>query len=253
MKFFHADIMLLAVDCFRRNRPHDVEVTLLGAGAGFESKWIRLADLKGNLFRHPETDEQYPTLWSQQRAVLLQLLGNPDPQSQSVLAHPENMALVKRLIGLEEFVIPEEESRTKQYREIAQLVAEQPLVHRQDLTAAVAPGMAAEAAASGSGAERMRKLFCRAFCRTSSRTIHAVELEICMRWFSSDAGQVAKIEAPLGYANVRAHALFHRDYLRKQQAQAAAVAPVVPVGRAPRRWRDEAKSRDLPQRTLRKA
>ena len=47
MKFFHADVMLLAVDCFRRNRPNDVEVTLLGAGAAFESKWIRLADLKG--------------------------------------------------------------------------------------------------------------------------------------------------------------------------------------------------------------
>jgi len=120
MKFFHADIMLLAVDCFRRNRPQDVEVTLLGAGAAFESKWIRLADLKGNLFSYPETDEQYPTLWSQQRAVLLQLLGNPDPQMQAVLAHPENTALIKRLIGLEEFVIPDEESRTKQYREIAQ-------------------------------------------------------------------------------------------------------------------------------------
>ena len=120
MKFFHADIMLLAVDCFRRNRPHDVEVTLQGAGAAFESKWIRLADLKGNLFSYPETDEQYPTLWSQQLAVLLQLLGNPDPQMQAVLAHPENTALIKRLIGLEEFVIPDEESRTKQYREIAQ-------------------------------------------------------------------------------------------------------------------------------------
>ena len=120
MKFFHADIMLLAVSCFRRNRPQDVEVTLLGAGAAFESKWIRLADLKGNLFSYPETDEQYPTLWSQQRAVLLQLLGNPDPQMQAVLAHPENTALIKRLIGLEEFVIPDEESRTKQYREIAQ-------------------------------------------------------------------------------------------------------------------------------------
>src|SRR6202167_4094711 len=133
MKFFHADIMLLAVDCFRRNRPNDVEVTLLGAGAAFESQWIRLADLKGNLFSYPETDEQYPTLWSQQRAVLLQLIGNPDPQIQAVLAHPENMALVKRLIGLEEFVIPDEESRTKQYREIAQLVAELPLVKRQDV------------------------------------------------------------------------------------------------------------------------
>ena len=123
MKFFHADVMLLAVDCFRRNRPNDVEVTLLGAGAAFESKWIRLADLKGNLFSYPETDEQYPTLWSQQRAVLLQLLGSPDPAMQAVLSHPENLALVKRLIGLEELVIPDEESRTKQYREIAQLVA----------------------------------------------------------------------------------------------------------------------------------
>jgi hypothetical protein len=224
MKFFHADIMLLAVDCFRRNRPHDVEVTLLGAGAAFESKWIRLADLKGNLFSYPETDEQYPTLWSQQRAVLLQLLGNPDPQLQGVLAHPENMALVKRLIGLEEFVIPDDESRTKQYREIAQLVAEQPLVHRQDVTAAVAPGLAADAAASGSGAGVDAEIILPSILPDEFADNHAVELEICMRWFSSDAGQVAKIEAPLGYANVRAHALFHRDYLRKQQAQAAAPA-----------------------------
>jgi hypothetical protein len=53
---------------------------------------------------------------------------------------------------------------------------------------------------------------------------HAVELEICMRWFSSDAGQVAKIEAPLGFANVRAHAMFHREYLMKQQAVGANAA-----------------------------
>ena len=46
---------------------------------------------------------------------------------------------------------------------------------------------------------------------------HAVELEICMRWFSSDAGQVAKIEAPAGYANVRAHAMLHKSYVLKQQ------------------------------------
>ncbi|MGA8220949.1 MAG: hypothetical protein WB780_04785 [Candidatus Acidiferrales bacterium] len=196
MKFFHADVMLLAVDCFRRNRPNDVEVTLLGAGAAFESRWIRLADLKGNLFSYPETDEQYPTLWSQQRGVLLQLLANPDPEIQSVLAHPENMALVKRLIGLEEFVIPDEESRTKQYREIAQLVAETPVVSR-DKT---------------SGAETMLP----SIMPDEFADNHAVELEICMRWFSSDAGQVAKIEAPAGYANVRAHAMMHKAYILKQ-------------------------------------
>jgi hypothetical protein len=197
MKFFHADIMLLAVDCFRRNRPNDVEVTLLGAGAAFESKWIRLADLKGNLFSYPETDEQYPTLWSQQRAVLLQLIANPDPQIQAVLARPENMALVKRLIGLEEFVIPDEESRTKQYREIAQMVGEAPVVRRDDASGVelVLPSITPDEFADN----------------------HATELEICMRWFSSDAGQVAKIEAPAGYANVRAHAMFHREYLLKQR------------------------------------
>jgi hypothetical protein len=195
MKFFHADIMLLAVDCFRRNRPNDVEVTLLGAGAAFESKWIRLADLKGNLFSYPETDEQYPTLWSQQRAVLLQLIGSSDPQIQAVLAHPENMALVKRLIGLEEFVIPDEESRTKQYREIAQLVGESPVVRRDD----------------SSGVE----LTLPSILPDEFADNHATELEICMRWFSSDAGQVAKIDVPAGYANVRAHAMFHREYLLK--------------------------------------
>ena len=230
MKFFHADIMLLAVDCFRRNRPNDVEVTLLGAGASFESQWIRLADLKGNLFSYPETDEQYPTLWSQQRAVLLQLIANPDPQIQAVLAHPENMGLVKRLIGLEEFVIPDEESRTKQYREIAQLVGELPLVKRQDVTVAVHPAFK-EAAASGVDAD----IILPSVMPDEFADNHAVELEICMRWFSSDAGQVAKIEAPLGYANVRAHALFHRDFLRKQQAAAMPQTPAPTAQRAPRK------------------
>lgn len=205
MKFFHADVMLLAVDCFRQNRPADVEVTLLGAGAAFESKWIRLVDLKGNLFSYPETDEQYPTLWSQQRAVLLQMLANPDPEIQAMLAHPENLALIKRLIGLEEFVIPDEESRTKQYREIGQMVAEAPVIQKDPASGAetVFPSIVPDEFADN----------------------HTVELETCMRWFSSDAGQVAKIEAPAGYANVRAHAMLHKAYVLKQQHG----APVPPL------------------------
>jgi len=281
MKFFHADVMLLTVDCFRRNRPNDVEVTLLGAGAAFESKWIRLADLKGNLFSYPETDEQYPTLWSQQRAVLLQLMTSPDPQIQSVLGHPENFALIKRLIGLEEFVIPDEESRTKQYREIAQLLAESPIVVSSDgarpsgvvvppaLTQEGNPAAvsADEGRAPGSTVSRAREIrggSASAFGDEKQQQIprsaredspqlngaapavdvilpsimpdefadnHAVELEICMRWFSSDAGQVAKAENPAGYANVRAHALFHRDYMLKQQRQALQQAAAPPPPR----------------------
>jgi hypothetical protein len=104
--------------------------------------------------------------------------------------------LVKRLIGLEELVIPDEESRTKQYREIAQLVAETPVAGKDAADSlTVLPSLMPDEFADN----------------------HRVELEACMRWFSSDAGQVAKIEAPAGYANVRAHAMLHKSYLLKQQ------------------------------------
>ncbi len=62
LKQFYADVMLLSVDSFRKNRPDDVEIPLLGAGGEFESKWIRMADLKGNIQAHPEADETFPRL-----------------------------------------------------------------------------------------------------------------------------------------------------------------------------------------------
>jgi hypothetical protein len=161
------------------------------------------------------------------------------------------------MIGLEEFVIPDEESRTKQYREIAQLVAEAPVVVRSDDLASAnvecggLPPLSRAGARSGAAGEAsLAQETAGASSRTPHTPVvevvlpsimpdefadnHATELEICMRWFSSDAGQVAKIEAPAGYANVRAHAMFHREYLLKQQRQATqasaatADAPVRP-------------------------
>ncbi|MHB8541774.1 MAG: hypothetical protein ACYDCD_12670 [Candidatus Acidiferrales bacterium] len=265
MKFFHADLMLAAVDCFRKNRPGDVEVTLLGPGAAFESKWIRLVDLKGNLFSYPETEEQYPTQWSEQRAVLMQLMANPDPRLQAVLGDPSNLGLLKRLIGLDELVIPDEESRTKQYREIAQMLEEHPVVVSPStpLSASVGTGLQTgpgEAEASPLQTNLRPSVARASACADavaptasdqpgknspaeselqqtggSERILpsivpdefadnHAVELDACKRWFSSDAGQIAKIEAPAGYANVRAHAQLHEQFLRKQQLEATQIA-----------------------------
>jgi len=136
------------------------------------------------------------------------------------------MALLKRLIGLEEFVIPDEESRTKQYREIAQLLAEAPIVARSRASAPAETGEEIGAEGSGgAGAFAVApdvELALPSVMPDEFADNHAVELETCMRWFSSDAGQVAKLENPTGYTNVRAHALFHREYLLKQQRQAEA-------------------------------
>lgn len=209
MKFFHADVMLAAVDCFRRNRPSDVEITLLDAGAAFQSQWIRLADLKGNLFSYPETEEQYPALWSEQRAVLMQLMANPDPRLQAVLGDPANLGLLKRLIGLDELVIPDEEARTKQYREIAQLLAEQPMA-----SSTVNLGLQCRSNAANTFEQLVPSIMPDEFTDN-----HAVELDACMRWFSSDAGQAARIANPGGYANVRAHAQMHQQFMPKTNAQ----------------------------------
>src|SRR5437879_3231304 len=57
MKQFYADVMLLSVDVFRKNRPHDAEIPLLGPDGVFHSHVIRIADLKCSIGVHPEADD----------------------------------------------------------------------------------------------------------------------------------------------------------------------------------------------------
>jgi hypothetical protein len=153
-KQFYADVLLLAVDCFRKNRPEDVELPLLGPDGVLDARSIRTADLKGNICVHPEADETFPRLKSQQRAVLQQLFGINDPVLQRALTEPANLGYIKNVLGLNEMVIPGEDSRNKQLREIQQLLASAPIV--VNLPAApnppsVIPSEARDLSSSGTG------------------------------------------------------------------------------------------------------
>jgi hypothetical protein len=200
LKTFYADVMLLSVDCFRKNRPEDAEIPILGPGGEFESRWVRLADLKGNIQAHPEGDETFPRLKSQQRAVVQQLMASSDPLIQQALADPANIGFVKGVLGLSDLVVPGEDSRNKQLREIDLLLASAPISEKV-------------AGRGGQGAEENLKP--ETYHLQPSVPVdllfdnHAVELEECRRWANSDAGQVARIENPVGFANVRAHAEAH--------------------------------------------
>jgi hypothetical protein len=127
-KQFYADVLLLAVDSFRKNRPEGVEIPLLGPDGVLDARSIRTADLKGNICVHPEADETFPRLKSQQRGVLQQLFGINDPVIQRALTEPANLGYIKNVLGLTEMVIPGEDSRNKQLREIQQLLASAPIV-----------------------------------------------------------------------------------------------------------------------------
>jgi predicted RNA-binding Zn-ribbon protein involved in translation (DUF1610 family) len=128
MKQFYADVILLGVDSFRHNRPQDVEIPLLGPDGALDARIIRIADLKGNICVHPEADETFPRLKSQQRGVLQQLFGLKDPLIQEALTEPANIGYIKNVLGLGELVVPGEDSRNKQLREIQQLLASAPIL-----------------------------------------------------------------------------------------------------------------------------
>jgi hypothetical protein len=218
------------VDCFRKNRPGDVEMPFLGPGGEFEANFIRLANLKGNIQAHPESDETFPRLKSQQRAVLQQLMTSPDPAIQAALREPANLGFIKSLVGLSELVVPGDDARNKQLREIQLLLAaEAPLAGDFGLGGVTSLG--AESAVIGHGLSALdnpQTLATEPLAVRSTVPVdellddHATEFEECRRWASSDAGQIARAQNPAGFANVRAHAAEHAAALARQQAQAQA-------------------------------
>jgi hypothetical protein len=227
LKTFYSDVMLLSVDCFRKNRPEDAEIPILGPGGEFESRWIRLADLKGNIQAYPESDETFPRLKSQQRAVVQQLMASSDPMIQQALADPANVGFVKSVLGLSDMVVPGEDSRNKQLREI------EALLHGAPVEEKMAGDREQEAGSTRQGAGKNPKPdTCNLQPSVPIDLLfdnHVVELEECRRWANSDAGQIAHMENPAGFANVRTHAEAHLRAIGMatmgQAGQAAEPAP----------------------------
>ncbi len=218
-KQFYADVILLGVDCFRKNRPEDAEIPLLGPDNVFDSHVIRIADLKGNICVHPEADETFPRLKSQQRGVIQQLFSVNDPIIQKALTEPANMGYIKNVLGLAELVIPGEDSRNKQLREIQQLLTNAPIMVSLHPSGAlhIEPAVGDGAATSGGDASAV-PLVLPSVPVDTLLDDHGVEFEECKRWANSEAGQAAHMTNPAGFANVRAHAEAHLRAMKQQPA-----------------------------------
>jgi hypothetical protein len=237
-KQFYADVLLLAVDCFRQNRPEDAEIPLLGPDGVLDARSIRAADLKGNICVHPEADETFPRLKSQQRGVLQQLFSINDPVIQRALTEPANLGYIKNVLGLTEMVIPGEDSRSKQLREIQQLLGSAPIVVSMHTSgvAHVAPASLLAGSVSAPDEDNSRQeagstkpLVLPSVPVDQLLDDHAVEFEECKRWANSEAGQSARMTNPTGFANVRAHTEAH---LRAMSLAAMAQAPPAQKGKA---------------------
>ena len=228
VKQFYADVMLLGVDCFRKNRPEAVDVPLLGPDGALDARMIRVADLKGNVSVHPEADETFPRLKSQQRSVLQQLFAVKDPLIQEALAEPANVGYIKNVLGLTELVVPGEDARNKQLREIQVLLGGAPIIvgtaveSRNDESNRISvignqPEKGDRRTAIGDQGSAGGAVVLPSVAVDVLLDDHAVEFEECKRWANSEAGQAAKMTNPAGFANVRAHAEAHLRAMQGMQ------------------------------------
>lgn len=179
LRAFYAEVMLLAVQTFIQNRSEDIEMAVMNDDGQFGSKYVRMADLKGNITVQEEADESYPAMKSQQRTIYQQLLANPDPAVQAILAQPQNLSTIKTAFGLEDLVIPGEDARIKQLREIKQML-------QTSVPLEIDPLL----------------------------DDNAAELAEGKRWANSDEGQATKEQNPQGFEAVREHLQMHQTAMR---------------------------------------
>ena len=185
-KNMYAEIMQGAVKCFRDNEPEDVERVLPGENSEFQSQIIKIADLQGMTMARADADETYPRLRAQKQNVIQNLLQLQDPEINAMLGDAANVGLVKNILGLDEFSIPNEDSRTKQLREIeGMLQLPMPLT-------------------------------------VSILDRHEVEMDEITRWSSSDDGQTAQATNPQAYQAIELHYQMHEQMVQMKAMQAAA-------------------------------
>ncbi len=153
---------------------------------------------------------------------LVQFAG-ASPELTAILAEPDNLALLVNLIGVNGFTIPQADDRDKQLQEISEMRNSPPVpdmaVIEQELQQSAMVGLPPP------------PLDPSTLPLTSSVPLgkfdnDAVELQVCIGWINSPAGQKAKrSQDPIDqqwYENVELHAGLHQQRIQQQQMQQAA-------------------------------
>jgi len=178
----------------------------------FVNVFIRKSELQGKIGSiELEANENLPITWNQQKDAIMELFGMNNPDIMAALMSPENMPYLKEAIGLNDFVIPNEDDRQKQYEEIQQLINSEPIVMPPD------PAMMQQAMMNGMPPPQAQPL--PSVEPDPDLDNHALEADICRRWLVSDAGRLCKIDNPAGYQNVLLHLKAHQMIVQQQQMQ----------------------------------
>lgn len=178
----------------------------------FVNVFVRMAELQGKIGSvELEANENLPITWNQQKDAIMALFELNNESINATLATPENMPFLKRAIGLNDYIIPGEDDRQKEFEEIELLIASEPIEMPPD------PMMAQQAMMSGMPPPPPVKV--PSIEPDFDVDNHLLAADVDRRWLVSDAGRLCKLENPPGYENVLLHMKMHKDMDLQKQMQ----------------------------------
>lgn len=208
------DIFMKVIPQYIENL-HEDERDVERRNGDFVNVFIRKSELEGKIGKiELDANENLPVTWSQRKDTLFQLLQTNNEQILQILGSPENLPIMREALGLEDFYVPGEDDRNKQYEEIKLLLDSEPIVIPPDpmqMEAAIQDPMMMQQAMQPQEIPSVEV--------DPDIDNHEIEFEICRSWLVSDAGRLSKVENSLGYKNVLLHAKAHLQLI--QQAMMA--------------------------------
>lgn len=182
LKQAHADIMTLACRDLESHLEGTLKMATLGASGDFESESVDVTALQGEAEAYPEGDENFPELWNQQRATMMQIADSP--WGAMLNQDPENVELGVKLIGIPGLKAPQQDARRKQLREINEIIT----------------------AISSTPDNPMGGV---PMVEVDSEDYHDIESSTCKWYLNSQRGQSLKKTNPLAWEAVKQHKAQH--------------------------------------------
>lgn len=181
LKQAHADVMTISCRDFEAHADGEVKIPVFGQSGDFESESVDVTALEGEAEAYPEGDENFPELWNQQRATMMQIMDTP--YGQKLSGEMGNAQLFGRMTGINDLKIPGLDAWQKQLKEIGELTK---IPQGDELLAGIAPSV-----------------------EVDSDDFHDVEAACCQWWMNSAEGQKLKRENPPGWMAVKQHRAQH--------------------------------------------
>lgn len=192
LKAAHADLTTQAVEILEENIKGPKKNTILNKNGDFESESIDPLAIQGNAAAYPEGDENYPVLWNQKLALLMQIMDHP--LGMELAKDPENQELIIGLLGIDGLKSPVANAWRKQLREIKELTK---VPEGDELLTGLAPMVAVD----------------------PLNDLHPIEAACCQWWLNSPVGQRLKEFNPMGWQAVSQHRQMHMQAIPKPEPE----------------------------------